>query len=113
MKCCELTAADLRHVVQLQRATETPDGQGGTARAWSTFASCRAKVSQISAREAVQLAAIRSPVVARCVIRYRADLTASDCILFNGQRFAISGAPVDLEFRGRWLEIELQGVAAI
>ena len=113
MKCCEITAADLRHVVQLQRAAEAPDGQGGTIRTWSTFASTRAKMSQISAREAVQLAATRSPVIARCVIRYRGDLTATDCILFNGQRYAISGAPVDLEFRGRWLEIDLQGVAAI
>ena len=114
MKCCEITAADLRHVVELQRAAEAPDGQGGTVRTWRTYATgVRARVAQISAREAVHLAAIRSPVVARCVIRFRADVTASDVILFNGHRYAISGEPVDLEYRHRWLEIDLQGLAAI
>jgi SPP1 family predicted phage head-tail adaptor len=111
MKCCEITAGDLRHFVELQRATDAPDGQGGTVRTWATFATCRAKMIQISAREAVQLAAIRSPIVARCVIRYRADIAAKDCVLFNGRRYAITGAPVDLEFARRWLEINLEGEA--
>jgi SPP1 family predicted phage head-tail adaptor len=113
MKCCEITAADLRHVIQLQRASEAPDGQGGTVKTWQTYASPRAKVSQISAREAVQLAAIRSPIVARCVIRWRADVTAADVVLFNGQRYAITGQPADLEFSRRWLVLDLAGVQAI
>ena len=113
MKCCEITAADLRHTVRVQRVSETPDGQGGTLRTWSDLFTCRAKMAQISAREAVHLAAIRSPVIARCVIRYRADVNAGDVVLFNGQRYAISGAPVDLEFAGRWLELNLEGAAAI
>lgn len=113
MKCCDLTAAKLRHRVDVQRATETSDGQGGMVRAWSTVAAnIAAFVDPVLSREQVRLDAIRSPIVARCFMRYRADLSASDVILFDGKRYNVR-AVRDIENARRWLELELEAVAAI
>lgn len=113
MKCCDLTAAKLRHRVDLQRATDTPDGMGGTSRAWSTvIANLPAFVDPVLSREQVRLAAIRAPLEARCFIRYRPGVSASDVILYNGSRYNVR-AVRDIENARRWLELELEGLAAI
>lgn len=113
MNCCDLTAADLRHLVEIQRPTDTSDGQGGIVRSWSVVAPrVRAKVQPISTREAVQFAAIQSPVAARCFMRYRADVRAQDRIVFKGRAYEITGEPIDLEFAGRWLELQLMAPGA-
>lgn len=113
MKCCEITASTLRHRVDIERATETSDGQGGSVRAWSSVAvGVRAFVDPVLSREQVRLDAIRSPIVARCVMRYRADVTAQDVIAYGGNRYNVR-AVRDIENARRWLELELEAAAAI
>lgn len=114
MKCCEITAATLRHRIDLQRAAEVPDGQGGSTRTWTTYAAgVRAFVNPLSVNQLLKLEAIRSPMVARAYLRWRADVQPGDVVLFNGQRYAINGAPVDVENARRWLELKLEAAAAI
>ena len=109
MKCCEYSAASLRHRITVERLTDAPDGMGGTVRSWSPIAAnIRAAMQAISVREAVQLDAIRSPLDARAVIRYRADIKAQDRINFEGRTFEIVAEPVDLEFARRWLVLDLR-----
>ncbi len=108
MKCCELTAADLRHRITLEQPIDVSDGQGGIVRQWAAYAiGIRAKVQPVSVREAVQFAAIQSPIGARCFIRYRPGVNAQDRVVFNGRAFELVGEPIDLEFSGRWLELQL------
>lgn len=113
MKCCELTAATLRHRVDIERASETSDGQGGSVKAWQGVAQgVRAFVDPVLSREQVRLDAIRSPIVARCFMRYRSDVTAEDVIAFDGKRYNVR-AVRDIENARRWLELELEAAAAI
>lgn len=114
MKCCEITAATLRHRIDLQRAAEVPDGQGGNTRTWTSYAGgVRAFVEPLTAGQLVKLEAIRSPMVARAYMRWRADVQPGDAVLFDGRRYGVIGAPVDIENAQRWLELKLEAVAAI
>ncbi len=114
MNCCEITAATLRHRVDLQRAAEVPDGQGGNTRTWTTYAAeVRAFIKPISAGQSVRLEAIRSPMVAVAYLRWRVDVQPGDVVLFGGRRYGVIGAPVDVENARRWLELKLEAVAAI
>ena len=114
MKCCDLSAASLRNLIDLRRATQEADGQGGFTSTWTTYAaSIRAKVTPVSSREAVYLDSLRSTLAARCVVRYRADLRASDVVLFGGVMYQIKGEPRNIENRNLWLELDLEKWVAI
>lgn len=112
MKCCEMTAAMLRHTAQIQAPTDAPDGQGGTVRTWTTVATVRCSIKPISSREQVFLESIHNTLAARMVMRYRSGITGEMVVLFNEVRHNIKGTPRNLENLNRWLELDLeQGVA--
>lgn len=112
MKCCDITAGMLRHSAQIQSPTDTPDGQGGTVRVWTTVDTVRCRIKPVSSREQVFLESIHNTLAARMVMRYRADITGEMVVLFNGVRHNIRGVPRNLENLNRWLELDLeQGVA--
>jgi len=111
--CCELTAASLVHVADIQAATVVSDGQGGTTNTWATVVpSVRCRVVPVSSREQVHLDRLESTLASRMVMRYRSGVTAGMVVLFKGLRHNIRGEPRNLENRNRWLELDLeQGVA--
>lgn len=112
MKCCDMTAAMLRHSAQIQAPVDTPDGMGGVTRDWVTLATVRCNIRPVSSRERVFLESIDNSLNSRMVMRYRADVTGEMVVLFNGLRHNIRGVPRNLENRNRWLELDLeQGVA--
>lgn len=114
MKCCELTAASLIHVADIQNATKVPDGQGGSENTWATVVpAVRCKVSPISSREQVHLDRLESTLASRMVMRYRSDVTAGMVVLFKGFRHNIRGVPRNIENRNRWLELDLEEGVAI
>lgn len=114
MNCCDLSAASLRHRVDLRRAAQAPDGQGGFVATWATYAgNVRARVTPVSSREAVYLDSLRSTLAARCVLRYRADLLPGDVVLFGGVIYQIKGDPRNIENRNLWLEMDLEKWVAI
>lgn len=112
MKCCDITAATLRHRADIQQAVKVSDGQGGTNINWVTVASVRCGIKPVSSREQVFLDSIRNTLSSRLVMRYRADITGDMVVLFKGMRHNIRGTPRNIENLNRWLEIDLeQGVA--
>lgn len=114
MKCCELSAADLRHRVDLRRGQDAPDGQGGFTKTFVTYAGAvRARIVPTSSREAVYLDSLRSTLVARCTLRFRADVLAGDVVLFGGVMYQIKGEPRDIENMRRWLELDLEKLVAV
>lgn len=107
-----MTAAMLRHSAQIQAPVDTPDGQGGSTRVWSTVATVRCSIKPVSSRERVFLESIDNSLNSRMVMRYRADVTGEMIVLFNGLRHNIRGTPRNIENLNRWLELDLeQGVA--
>lgn len=112
MKCCDLTPGKLRHTIELQAQTETPDGFGGVTLAWATYAMPKAYIKALGGTQRIMAEGLANPVQFRAFIRYRADVLPAHRALYDGRLFDIK-AVYDVEERRRWLEIELtEGVAA-
>lgn len=104
MKCCDITAGKLRHIITIERETSTSDGAGGSTITWSAVATPRAFIKPMSGGERLQAMRLESTVTHRIFIRYRDDLLTSDRINFNGRLMQIR-ALINLEERNRWIEI--------
>jgi len=102
----------LRHVIILQRQSETADAGGGTSSIWSDIAEVRAEVIPLTGSETVQ--AMRVQPVQNYLIRmrYRGDVTTADRLLF-GQRILNIRSVKNVNERGRWMECRCEeGVAS-
>lgn len=114
MKCCDITAGMLRHIVAFQSPPSTPDGQGGYDGAWTpiaTAAAVRGAITPLSGSERYFAGQLESPVTHRFVTRYRTDITTKDRMVYEGRVFQVR-AILDIEERKRWLDIKLEeGVA--
>lgn len=104
MKCCDLTAGKLRHVIDIERETKTPDGIGGSYLDWSVVASPRAYIKPMSGGERFHAMRIEANITHRIYIRYQTGLREGDRINFNGRLMQIR-ALINLEEKNRWLEI--------
>ena len=104
MKCCNLTSGKLRHRINVQRATKTPDGGGGSSVSWPNVATVRAYVKPISGGERLQALRLESDITTRIFVRYGLDVLPSDRIEYNGRLFVIK-AILNLEEANKWLEI--------
>lgn len=111
MKCCELNAGKLRHLVAIQKIAKTSDGAGGWTSTWTDHLMIRAFLNPLSGNERLQADRLESTVVARCFTRYRPDIEAKQRLVFEGKAYQIRSV-IDLESRKRWLQLDLeQGVA--
>lgn len=111
MKCCDITAGNLREPLTIQRKSGQSDGMGGEAIQWVDFAQTRGDVRPLSGREAVQAMQLQASITHRVYIRYRDDLLPEDRLLMRGQPLQIRSI-VNVEMRNRWLELACeQGVA--
>lgn len=104
MKCCSLTSGMLRHRIEVQRESKTPDGAGGSSTVWGTIATVRAFVKPISGGERLQALRLESDITTRIFARYGLDVLPSDRILYNGRLFVIK-AILNLEEANKWLEL--------
>ena len=112
MKCCELTAGQLRVPVQILEKTRVPDGVGGSTETLNVVASTRAKWRHASMGERLQAQAVQASVMHRVYLRYNANIRP-DMILRDdeGVDYNIRGV-ADIEKRKRWLELSIEeGVA--
>lgn len=101
----------LRHTVILQRKSGVADTGGGTSQIWSDIAELRAAIVPLTGGETVQAMRVQ-PVQAYLVrLRYRADITTDDRLLF-GQKILNIRSLRNIEQRSRWLECRCEeGVA--
>jgi len=111
LKCCDLTAGQLREPLTIQRKFAVSDGIGGQTISWITLGSTRGDVRPVSGREALQAMQLQASVTHRIYIRYRSDITAADRLTMRGQPLQIRSV-VNIEMRNRWLELSCDsGVA--
>jgi SPP1 family predicted phage head-tail adaptor len=111
VKCCDITAGMLRHHVVIERLTKTPDGLGGWVKSWGLVAITRAYMRVTGGSEVNSQDRLNMVQRQRAYIRYRSDLLPNDRLVFDGKPFQIRVIN-DLEFRKKWLELDLEsGVA--
>lgn len=99
------SAGQLNQRVQLQQRSAAVDGLGESTGAWADLGGpVWAKVEPLSGRDYLAAGALQQPVDTRIVIRWRAGVTLSLRLVWQGQPYEIiSALPVD---GGReWIEI--------
>lgn len=109
MACCNAqsgypTAGELRHIITIERLTETADEYGGHATAWATLHTLRAKIVPLTARELEHAMRMESRSSHRITIRYKSGITAADRVNYGGRLMQIRGV-IDLGERRKWLEL--------
>lgn len=99
-----VTVGDMRERVTLQAATDTTDAIGGLVRSWTDVATVWARVEEMSAREQYHREQIQSSANFAVTIRYRADVTTKNRVIWRGRRFEIVGRP-NLDERRRFMRL--------
>jgi SPP1 family predicted phage head-tail adaptor len=77
--------------VALQALTLAPDGGGGFAEAWETFAVVWAKVEPLAATDSFGPDAFESRVRHRVTLRRRTDVAAGQRVAAGARTFAVRG----------------------
>jgi SPP1 family predicted phage head-tail adaptor len=101
-----MNAGKLRHRIQIQAVTLTPDGMGSGAESWATIAggSVWAEILPLRGVEAIQAGQLEAKLSHKVRIRYLAGVTAKHRILFGSRVFKIHEVR-NLEERGVMLEL--------
>lgn len=97
--------------VTLQRKATTADGIGGQTEAWAGIGTVWAKVTPRIGREAMEGGRMNASAMATFTIRYRADLTELDRLIWRGEAWNIRRI-MRVSGRGLWLDVDAErGVA--
>jgi SPP1 family predicted phage head-tail adaptor len=102
-----IAPGELRHRLTLEAPVETPDGAGGVTRSYAAVTTLWAAVTPLSARGAVEAAALAATVTHRIIIRGRTDVTARHRLREGTRVFRIV-ALRDPDGSGRFIEIQAQ-----
>lgn len=105
MKCCDLTAGSLRNRVTIQRPVYTTRPDGGRDTAWSDhIVDMPCKVLPRSGVERLTAGRLEADISHRIFARFGHDILTSDRVSMAGRLMQIV-AVINIEERGRWLEI--------
>lgn len=99
-----MRAGKLDRTITLQRSTQTVTAAGTPAVTWSDFANVRAELMAGSVAETGQPFGEADNVTQTFLIRYRADLSTKDRVLYAGRAFDLVG----IREIGRRRALELQ-----
>lgn len=112
-KCDDFSAGMLSEPVTFQRSVKTTDGAGGFTEAWGALAGAPtfAHAKYLSGSERWASARVEATSRIRIAVRWFDGLLESDAVVIRSRRCNIRFIN-NVEFRDRWLEIELgEGVA--
>jgi SPP1 family predicted phage head-tail adaptor len=102
----------LRHLVQLQEKAKTPDGGGGNAVAWSTYASVWGRMEPKSGNEPLEAGRLQAQITHELTIRYHPTVSTEHRVFFKNRPMQIRSI-LNMEERGRWMVLGLEeGVAS-
>jgi SPP1 family predicted phage head-tail adaptor len=104
-KAFKLDAARLRTPVQLQRRGTVQDERGQDTVTWATYATEWAEVRPTRGRDMLAAAQPQATFDAAVLIRYRADVLATDRVVWAGQPLELIGLPVNVNGANVALEL--------
>ena len=111
MKCCDIKAGMLREPIEIQSQVRTDIGGGATDITYTNRVNLRGYFKPISGNERLYAERLDATTRNRLVIRYRSDLTESDRVIIRGRAYQIRSI-INIEFRNKFLEIDLDGGVA-
>lgn len=111
MKCCDYTPGMLREPVTFQKQVLTSIGGGATQLSYVDDFTARGFMKPLSGREVLYAERLDAQTRNRLTIRYTAKLTESHRAIIRGRAYNIRYLN-NVEFRDRWLEIDLDGGVA-
>lgn len=104
METVRLQAGKLRHTVSIQSASEAADAMGTLVPSWSTDATVRASITQVSGDESVTAGQEQATAKYKVVIRYYSGLTTANRLLFGSRELNIDSIS-DIDERNRKMEL--------
>ena len=111
MKCCDITPGMLRETATIQRQERTSVGGGATEITYVNHATVRGKMEPLSGNQVMYAQRLDAQTRNRFTMRYRADLMDSDRLVIRGRAYRITFIQ-NVEFRNRWLVLDLDGGAS-
>lgn len=112
MKCCNVKAGMLREPVEFQRQVKTDIGGGATTITYVKRVDLRGHFKPMSGSERMYVERIDATTRNRLIIRHRTDLLESDRVIVRGRAYQIRFIN-NMEFRNKFLEIDLDGGVAM
>lgn len=109
--CCDYYAGMLREPVEIQELRTVDIGGGAVERTFLTKHTARGYMKPLSGGERLYAERLDAQTRNRLVIRYQAGITESDRVVIRGRAYQIRFIS-NVEFRNRWLEIDLDGGVA-
>ena len=107
-KCCDFTSGMLREPITIERQQVTDIGGGASEIAWTTRLTTRAYVKALSGTERLYADRLDATTRYRIVVRYNANIVESDRVVMRSRYYNIKFIN-NVEFRDKWLEIDLDG----
>jgi SPP1 family predicted phage head-tail adaptor len=101
----------LREPIEIQSQVRTDIGGGATDITYTNRADVRGHFKPMSGNERLYAERLDATTRNRLVIRYRTDLTESDRVIVRSRAYQIRFIN-NLEFRNKFLEIDLDGGVA-
>lgn len=113
LKCCDINTGMLKEPVTFQRRTLVADGAGGQTETWAAIPATpsRAHVRPVGGSERWASDRTEAIVRLRLVTRYNAALREGDRVLIRGKAHNIRFLD-NVEFRDKWLQIDVDGGVA-
>lgn len=96
-----MRASRLKQRVTVHKATATRSPMGGSSsQTWEPALTLWASIEPLSVKDVINAQAADSETRARCVLRYRTDITSKMRIEHRGKMYAIDGDPLPDDHSG-------------
>ena len=108
VKCCDITAGELRESITIQKQVEVPGSMGGQELTWEDRFAARAGIKMMSGREQLQHDKLEVRATHKFTIRFNSTIIESDRIVHvkNGKTEWFDIKSIDnVEYRNKWMLI--------
>lgn len=97
----------LRHRITIETVTLTPDGQGGSTAAWSTFATVWSRLEVLGATQRLFAGELQTQRTHKITLRYLLGVTTTMRVVYQGRTFQIHGQR-DLDERKFYMQLDVE-----
>lgn len=103
-----MKAGTLRHLVTIEKYTETPDAVGGISKTYATHAQAWASIQPMLGREHFTEQRVSSEQTHRINMRYISGIESTMRITYNGRTFELIGPPINYMEQNKYLTFNVK-----